>query len=171
MFPSATTHEMRPLLEMCCFSQENDLFLDPKMPVLWGIYEDRCFWDLEWHFGDFRRWGVLWGFLETVPWPNMRLIPGVEDSLKLFWGSPKPPRNPGPSAAERHSPPVPFLPAFDASPRGLWGPHPTPPSPEGLFSWYEWPIPFQYGSNSLSFIEIYYLKWWIRTFRGGFITP
>ena len=64
---------------------------------------------------------------------DLSLLSEVEDCLKLVWGSPKPPRNPGPSAAERHSPPVLFPPAFDASPRGHSGPHLTLPSPEGLF--------------------------------------
>ena len=82
---------------------------------------------LEVTFLRFRKRGVLWGFLETVSWPNFRLIPGVEDYLKLFWGSPKPPRNPGPSSAEPNSPPVLFPPAFDASPRGVWPPHSKPP--------------------------------------------
>ncbi len=52
-------------------------------------------------------------------WPKMRPNTEVEDYLKLVWGSPKPPRNRGPSSAEPNSPPVLFPPAFDASPRGV----------------------------------------------------
>ncbi len=58
-----------------------------------------------------------------------------------------------------------FLPSLvpRSSSRGDWPPHSIPPSPEGLFSWDEWPVPFQVGLFIL-ILDAFYLNWWPNSF-------
>ena len=95
----------------------------------------------------------------------------VEDWLNLFWGSLKLPRNPGPSSAERNSPPVLFPPGFWCLPPVGFSPHTPYPSIAGealpwtkslnypfrgwmtffftywdCFSITKWPTPFRCGN-------------------------
>ena len=126
-----------------------------EMAVLWGVFEDRHFWLPNCHFWYFRLSPVLWGILVTVSWPNMSLIPGVEDCLNLVWSSSKPPRNLR-SLCRRTAFTSLYVPSalLMSSSRGHWGPHPTLPSPEGLFSWDEWPSTFRGGWVSFTLLRV-----------------
>ena len=111
---------------------------------------------------------VLWGCLSAPFGVDLSPRSKVEDCLNLFWGSPKPPRNPGPSCPEGNSPPVLFPPGFWCLPPVVFSHHTPYPSIAGealpwtktsnsrggshsislieTFPWFEWPNPFRDGN-------------------------
>ena len=133
------------------------------MALFRGIYQDVCFGDLGGCFGGFRigDWKrVGQGLQRPCSFNEPRLFIRDWATAILFWRSSKPPRNPGPSAAERHSPPVPFLPLFWWAPPVRSGPH-TPLFKRQRAFFPEWrPVPSWFGR--LIFTLLNFFSWMMR---------